>query len=80
MIGRSISIRYGVKSFKDHMKISDNITLKGLIRRYQRKYPTFFSVAKKTFIVSGIYMIGMSLIPGSALPVQKRIKMSVLNM
>lgn len=73
-------IRYGCKNFKHHMNITNNITLKGLLRRYQRKYPTFFRGMKLTFIISGLYVIGLSMIPGTTLPLQQQIKISCFGM
>lgn len=57
--------RYGHKNFRDHMQISDNITIKGILRRYQRKYPQFFSFTKKSFIMSSLCVLILALVPGS---------------
>ena len=63
--------RYGCKNFKDYMNISNTVTLRGLMRRYRRKYPTFFKGIKFGFTLCGTYVIVMSLIPGCQLPFQK---------
>ena len=77
---RNCLVRYACKNFKDHMKITDNVTLKGIMRRYQRKYPRVFMTVKHGFIVSGIYLVGMSLIPGTTLPFQQLIKFYFFRM
>ena len=77
---RSCFVRYACKNFKNHMKIEDNVTFRGIMRRYQRKYPRVSMVIRHGFIVSSLYMIGMSMIPGSSLPFQKSIKFYFFRM
>ena len=73
-------LKYGIKNFKDHMNIDQNLTLRGLLRRYSRKYPRTFDGIKKTFVIGGIYWTMMFLIPGTDLPLQLRIKVGFLRM
>jgi hypothetical protein len=65
MFWRNTVVRYANKNFRDHMKITDNVTIRGLLRRYERRFPRFFSFTKKTFIVCGITVLMLALIPGS---------------
>lgn len=74
MLWRGIKLIYGCKNFKGHMGIKNNVTLAGLLRRSQRRNPRFFSFLRKAAIISGLYFITMSLVPGSDLPLQTSIK------
>jgi hypothetical protein len=80
MLGAVFTIRYGFKDFQNHMGISSNVTLKGMIKRSMRKYPRIANAVRTISIAGSIYFILMSLIPGSSLPLQKPIKVSVLNL
>jgi hypothetical protein len=77
MIQRTLKIAYGFKNFQNHMGISDNVTLAGLLKRYTRKYPRTYNFMKKGTLLGGVYLVIMSLIPGTALPLQKEIKLSI---
>jgi len=74
MIWRRIKLIYGYKNFKNHMGIQDNITLAGLIKRSERRNRRFFSYIRRVAIISGLYFITMSLVPGSDQPLQASIK------
>jgi len=65
MFCRNTIIRYTNKNFKEHMKISDNVTMRGIIRRYERKYPRFFGATKKSFVISGLIVLMLATIPGT---------------
>lgn len=75
-IARGIS--FGFKNFQTHMGITSNITLRGLLRRTARRYPRAWGVLRKGSLFCGIYFVMMSLIPGTSLPLQTPIKLSLL--
>ena len=71
--------RYWIKNFRNHMDIKDNVTLGGLIRRFQRKHPKITNFVRKGFLTSSLFCIIMIMIPGCGLPLQTQIKISMLN-
>lgn len=68
---------FSFKNFRNHMGIKDNITLAGIMKRYTRKYPRVYALAKGTTVLGGVYFIMMSLFPGTSMPLQKDIKLSL---
>jgi hypothetical protein len=71
-------IAYGLKNFQNHMGIQSNVTLGGLLRRSARRYPRAYNLLRKGSVLCGIYFVMMSLIPGTSLPLQTPIKISLL--
>lgn len=69
---------FAIKNFREHMRITDNLTLAGLLKRYARKHPTACRLAKGSTVLAGAYFILMSLFPGTSLPLQRDIKLSLL--
>lgn len=61
------------------MEIKNNVTLGGLMKRFQRKYPKTSQGIRKSFIMSSLFFIMMTLIPGCSLPLQTSIKITVLD-
>lgn len=80
MIRTTFKIRYGFKDFQNHMGISSNTTLMGMLKRTIRKYPKTAKTAKTISVIGSFYFIMMSFIPGSNLPFQKPIKISILTL
>lgn len=80
MIRATFKIRYGFKDFQNHMGISANTTLMGMLRRTLRKYPRTAKTVKTVSTMGSFYFIMMNFIPGSDLPFQKSIKISILNL
>jgi hypothetical protein len=62
------------------MGISSNVTLMGMIKRYLRRYPKTVKSAKTVSVFGSLYFIMMVFVPGSELPFQKPIKISILNL
>ena len=79
MFWKSKLTRYAIKNFKDHMHIKNDVTLKGLIRKFNRQYPRTSTFISRSFILCSIYFISMTLIPGSTLPLQKQSKILVMD-
>lgn len=75
-LGRGIT--FGFKNFQNHMGITSNITLRGLLRRTARRYPRVWGAVRKGSLLCGIYFVMMSLIPGTSLPLQTPTKISLL--
>ena len=73
------NIKFGFKDFRSHMNVRDNVTLKGMLKRMERKNPKPFRVMKKSLAFVVLYTLGMFLIPGSKVPFQKEIKHKVFQ-
>lgn len=69
---------FRLKNFRDHMRITDNVTLAGMLKRYARRHPRATAIAKGSTVLGGVYFLMMSLLPGTSLPLQKDIKLSLL--
>ena len=69
---------FRLKNFRSHMRISDNLSLAGLLRRWARRHPKAAACAKGGTVLGGVYFLMMSLLPGSQLPLQGEVKLSLL--
>lgn len=58
-------IRYACKDFRRHMNINEKMTIRGMIRKYRRKYPGFFGGVEKIIGVGCVYVLLFALVPGS---------------
>jgi hypothetical protein len=56
------------------MNINQNVTLKGMLRRYTRKYPKTHKYLTAALTGTGIYLTFMLAIPGCKFPLQTNIK------
>lgn len=79
MFWRSLLPRYALKNFRQQMNIHDKVTLRGLLRRFGRKYPRTTHAFQISLLLSSVYILTMTLIPGSSLPFQKAIRVQILN-
>lgn len=80
MIRTIFKIKYGFKDFQHHMGISSNTTIMGMFRRTFRKHPKIAKALKTITIMGSLYFVMMNFIPGSNLPFQKSIKISVFSL
>lgn len=71
-------IAFRLKNFRHHMRITDNASLAGLIRRFARRHPRATALAKGATVLGGVYFLMMSLLPGTSLPLQSNAKLSLL--
>lgn len=62
------------------MNIQQHQTLRGLLRKLSRQYPKAYRALQQALLLSTVYVMTMTLIPGSQLPFQKAVKMQQLNM
>ena len=73
-------LKFGMKNFKNHMNINQNITLGGMLRRYSRKYPKTYKFLTATSIGIGVYITLMLVLPSCEFPYQKSIKLGTYRL
>jgi len=80
MFWKAHILKFGIKNFKNHMNINQNITLGGMLHRYSRKYPKTHKFITATSIGIGVYITLMLVLPGCEFPLQKSVKIGIYKL
>lgn len=69
--------RYGAKNFYKELGLSQNFTIAGLFRRWERQYPRLMKTTKLGMIFLIVTSSSMLVLPGTDLPFQEYLKRAV---